>query len=237
MVSVSNSPVLWALGDADLHRLIDRSIPRRLAAREILHLAGASAERVHLLTRGVIKLTARDGQGRCTILGLAVPGDLVGDVAALDGGGQPLDAVAAVASELLSLDSIILLEALSRSPEAAMELATSLATRTRWLGESALERTSSEVPARMAGRLLWLAGLLGKTRGSTLEVELPLLQEDLGRLAGMSRESACKALRSFRAQGLLDYRGRRLKILRPDMLDRISCAGRQRPENDGCISL
>jgi CRP-like cAMP-binding protein len=51
-------------------------------------------------------------------------------------------------------------------------------------------------------------------------------QGDLGRLAGISRESTCKALRSFQSQGLLDYRGRRLRILRPDVLERIRCTGR-----------
>jgi CRP-like cAMP-binding protein len=96
----------------------------------------------------------------------------------------------------------------------------------RWLYATTLERTSSEVPARLAGRLLDLGDLLGRIHQGALEIDLPVAQGDLGRLAGISRESTCKALRSFKSQGLLDYRGRRLRILRPDALERIRCAGR-----------
>jgi len=220
------SPVLSALGEDELERIFERSVARKLATGEVLHLAGDPADRIHLLERGLVKLTARDGEGRDTILGLAVPGDLLGDVAALDGYGQPLDAVAARPSKLVSLDAEVFLRVLGRSAKASLELAATLAVRTRWMFDTALERSSTEVPGRMAGRLLWLAELLGQMRGTTIVLELPLRQGDLGRLAGMSRESACKTLRTFRSQGILDYQGQKLRILRPDALDRIRCAGR-----------
>ena len=102
------------------------------------------------------------------------------------------------------------------------------------MSDTAVERTSSEVPARLAGRLLDLADLLGTVRQGAVEMELPLAQGDLGRLAGMCRESACKTLRRFKSQGLLDYRGRRLRILRPDALERWSsrCKHRSRRGRD-----
>jgi CRP-like cAMP-binding protein len=71
-----------------------------------------------------------------------------------------------------------------------------------------------------------LAELLGRQRGDAIDVDLPFPQRDLGGLAGMCRESACKTLSRWKSEGTVDYQGRRLRILRPDVLYRIRCAGR-----------
>jgi CRP-like cAMP-binding protein len=174
----------------------------------------------------VIKLLARSGEGHATILCLARPGDVLGEISALDGGPQPHDAIAATRCVVLGLDTDLLLEVLGRDPAAGLAVARAMARRMRWLCEATLERSTGTVPARLAGRLLDLGALLGRSHGEAIDIDLPLAQEDLGRLAGMCRESTCKALRSFKRDGLLDYRGRRLRILRPDALERIRCQGR-----------
>ncbi len=220
------SSVLEALPLPARERLWERSVTRSLDPGEILYLAGADAERVHLVTEGLMKFTSSDGDGRDTILGLAVSGDLVGELAALDGLRQPFDVVAVTHCGVVGFDPEALISAVASTPAAAVALASVLAGRTRWISETAMERASGEVPARLAGRLLHLAELLGRVRGDTIEMDLPLGQGELGRLAGMCRESACKTLNSFKAQGLVDYRGRRLRILRPDALELIRCAGR-----------
>jgi CRP/FNR family transcriptional regulator, cyclic AMP receptor protein len=219
------SPLLSALDPRDRALLLDRAVPRRLKADEILFLSGDRARRVYLVLRGVLKLTARDAEGGETILGLAVPGDFVGDLAAIDDHPQPVDSVAATACELLGLDGDLFIDVVGRNPAATLTLSRILAARMRWMCDAALERASGEVPARLAGRLLDLAELLGRVRGGTVELELPLAQADLGRLAGMCRESACKTLRRFKAQGFLDYRGRRLRILEPEALRRVRTEG------------
>lgn len=223
------SPVLDRLCEPDRMRLIDRAVPRHLGPGERLYLAGDRARRAHLITSGLIKLVARDGEGKETILCLALTGEITGDTAAVDGLPQPLDAVAATHTDVLGFDADLFIEVLSRNPAAAMQLSLTMAERMRWICETALERTSSEVPARLAGRLLDLADILGHVTDGAVELELPLGQGDLGGLAGMCRESACKTLRRFKAEGLLDYRGRRLRILRPDVLHRIKCSGRRTP--------
>jgi CRP/FNR family transcriptional regulator, cyclic AMP receptor protein len=218
-------PLLAALSDQDRRLLLDRVVTRTLTRGERLYLAGDETGRAHILTSGVLKLSARDADGDETILLLAIEGEVVGEIAALDGLPQPLDAVAAVPSVTLGVDSGLLVGILERNPAAALLLARQMAQRMRWVGETALERTSSEVPARLAGRLIDLAELLGRMRGGVIEIDLPLPQHDLARMAGMCRESACKALRRFKEAGILDYKGRRVRIYRLESLERIKCAG------------
>jgi CRP-like cAMP-binding protein len=205
---------------------LDRAVPRHLRRGQTLYFAGERERRVHLLVNGVLKLSATNGSGSETILGLATPGDIVGDVAAIDQMPQPLDAIAATPCEVTGLDADLFIEVVSRNADAAVELATALATRMRWMCDTAMERSSSEITGRLAGRLLDLADMLGRVNDGAVEMEMPLAQGDLGQLAGMCRESACKTLRKFKADGVLDYRGRKLRILRPDVLERIRCAGR-----------
>jgi CRP-like cAMP-binding protein len=205
---------------------MDRGVMRTLEAGEILYLAGDRERRVHIVTSGVIKMTARDAQGAETILCLAVPGDVVGDIAALDELPQPLDAVAATECTVVGVDADLFVDVVSASPTAVLELGRALATRTRWVCDTALERTSSEVPARLAGRLLDLADLIGYVKQGTIEMELPLAQRDLGRLAGMCRESACKTMRRFKRHGMVDYEGRVVRILNPAELERVRSGGR-----------
>ncbi|MGH2737022.1 MAG: Crp/Fnr family transcriptional regulator [Actinomycetota bacterium] len=205
---------------------MERAVPRRLMPGECLYIAGDRGHRLHLVLRGALKLTGSAGAGSESILFLAVPGELVGDVAAVDGRHQPLDAVAAGQVVVLGLDAELFEAALARSAPAALELVRLMAGRIRWMSDATVDRATSAVPARLAGRLLDLADLLGRYEDDEVEIQLPLGQRDLGRLAGMCRESTCKTLRAFRSQGLVDYRGRRLRILRPDALRRIRCSGR-----------
>jgi CRP/FNR family cyclic AMP-dependent transcriptional regulator len=227
-MSLEVSPVLAALSPQDRALLAERSVRRRLDPGEILFLAGDRSSRIHVLCRGLLKLSARDGDGRETILGLAVPGDLVGELPTLDDLPQPLDAVASTASEVVGIDSDDLMRALVRHPHACLEVCRGLATRSRWFCETALERTSAEVPARLAGRLLDLADLVGRVDDGAIELGVEMPQTDLAGISGMCRESACKTLRKFRRGGMVEYHGRRLRILRPDLLERIRCGARAR---------
>jgi CRP/FNR family transcriptional regulator, cyclic AMP receptor protein len=226
------SAVLDAFRPRDRKRLIERGVFRRLVGGERLYLAGEHVRRAHLVCSGVVKMTAADGEGRETILGLGLAGDLIGEVAALDGRPQPLDAVALMRTTVLGFDSDLFARLLESNPAAGIELARALAQRTRWIIDTALERTSAELAARLAGRLLDLAELVGCVRNGAVELEVPLPQADLGGLAGMCRESANRTIQEFKKEGVVDYRGRRLRILRPDALERIRCAsgpGRTRP--------
>lgn len=221
-----SSLVLDRITPADRERLLSRAVERSLQRGDTLAFAGGRPERVHVLAAGVLKLVGRDADGNETILGLSLAGDVAGAVAAIDGKPQPYDYVAATPATALGLDAASFVEVLERNPRAALALTELLTARVRWLCDATLERTSADVPSRLAGRLLDLAEMLGRQRGSAIDVELPFPQRDLGGLAGMCRESACKTLSRWKSQGTVDYQGRRLRILRPDVLYRIRCAGR-----------
>ncbi|HEX2196912.1 MAG TPA: Crp/Fnr family transcriptional regulator [Actinomycetota bacterium] len=225
-MTTPRSIVLDPLPEAERERLLGRAVERTLRRGDVLAFAGEEAARVHVVTAGVLKLVGRDFDGNETILGLCLTGEVAGAVAALDGRTHPYDYVAATAVTVLGVDAELFRDVIARDPRACLALTTLLTARVRWLCDAALERTSAHVPSRLAGRLLDLAELLGRQRGAAIDVDLPFPQRDLGGLAGMCRESACKTLSRWKADGTVTYEGRKLRILRPDVLRRIRCAGR-----------
>ena len=225
----SVSPITEALTPAEADRLLKRAVHRTLASGERLYLGGERNARVHLLSSGALKLMASNPGGEETIVMVAVAGDVVGEVAAIDGLPQPLHAVAACPTEVMGIDAELFVEVVLGNPEAARCLLELEARRLRWAAEVTLERTAGEVPVRVAGRLLDLADVVGRIESGAIALDLPLAQADIGGLAGTCRESACKTLRRLKSRGVVDYGGKRLRILRPDVLERIRC-GRDRLE-------
>jgi CRP-like cAMP-binding protein len=225
-MSLDHSPFVAALPPREQQRLLDRAVPRVLERGDALYLTGDDERRVYLVEEGILKLACCDTEGRETTLALALPGDLVGESAACDGELQPLDVIALTPCRVIGVDGDLFIDVATRNASAALELARTLAARMRWIAATAGERTTNDVPSRLAGRLLDLAEMLGHMRSGTIEVDLPLTRTDVGQLAGMCRESASKTLSGWKRQGVLEHNGKTLRIFRPDALERIRCAGR-----------
>ena len=218
-------PFLASISATARTRLTEHAVPRRLGRGDVLYLAGDGRALIYLVTRGAIKLVGRDKRGTEAVLGVALPGDLVGAEAAIDDLPQPTDAIAAAPTSVLAFETARLKDAMKADARAAIAVATAVSTRLRWSYTSTLERSARDAPARLAARLLELAQAIGHPRGGAIEIDLPMARTDLAGLAGMCRESASKAMGALRREGVLEYRGRHIRIFRPDLLDRIRSEG------------
>jgi CRP-like cAMP-binding protein len=87
--------------------------------------------------------------------------------------------------------------------QATRELLIVIAERLREADRRRLEFTTLDTLARVATRLLELIERFGAPAPDGICLELPLVQEDLARWCGASRESTVKALRTLRGLGLV----------------------------------
>ncbi|MDQ3662066.1 MAG: Crp/Fnr family transcriptional regulator [Actinomycetota bacterium] len=212
------SALVEALSGSDTE-LFEQARSLTLLSGERLCVAGERDLGVCLVRSGMLKLVGNSASGRESIICLAFPGEIIGEVAAFDGRPQPLDVVAATRSEVVAIPSQALVRALLEVPGAAVAAGALMARRSRWMCDTAVERNIRYAPARLAGRLLGLAQHCGVEIGEPIEICLPLAQSDIGKLAGMCRESACRALKSFQEAGAIDYRRSQLSILNPQVLE------------------
>ncbi|MDQ3963210.1 MAG: Crp/Fnr family transcriptional regulator [Actinomycetota bacterium] len=225
-MDVAVVPLLSSLEPSAFERLMARSVTRSLPRGRVLFLSGEARARAHFVLDGSFFLLRRDPSGAESVNGFATRGRLLDEIGTVDGEPHTCDAIAASDAIVLGVDASALRDELDRSVPLAKELARQLEARLRWMTTAATERASCRVAGRVAGRLLDLASQLGEERGGVIEFDLPVQQEQLALLAGTTRESACKTMRALKDKGVLDYRGRRLRILRPDALDYLRCGER-----------
>jgi CRP-like cAMP-binding protein len=203
-----------------------RSRVRTLAPKEIVFFEGELRAHPSVILSGFLRLQRTAGDGTRAVLGLRGPGDLIGEMPALDGGPQPAEANALTGAEVLIIQVDAFERVISKNALACASVAAGIAQQLRWSYEACSDGINGVAKARVAGRILDAADVIGVVRDGAIEMAAPISQADLAGMAGVCRESATRVIGALRRDGAIAYSGRRLRILRPDMLERIKCAGR-----------
>jgi len=185
---------------------------RKFQRGQALFTEGDRAERVFLIERGWVTVTCTAPGGREIVLGLRGPGDMLGELSALD--GEPRSATAVTLSEVeaIVVSGSTLMRALD-DVAASHELIRMLAARLRDADRKRLEFAALDTLGRVAWRLLELSERFGHESEEGISIELPLSQEQLAAWCGASRESTVKALTSLRGLGYITT-GRRRVVIR-----------------------
>ena len=201
-----------------------KSADRRLRAGQDLFGLGDLCDAVYNLVSGWMFLYSLLEDGRRQILHFALPGAVLGFHPA--NGAMTTYGVQALTDAVVCVIPRKALESLSRrQPEIGLRLAWLIA-RDRSLAfdhltsvgrRSARERVAHlllELYVRYWGQ--WLGG-------GVEEMHLPLTQEHIGDATGLTFVHVNRVLRDLRAEGIVEFHYRRLRILDPDKL--IDAAG------------
>lgn len=180
---------------------------------------GDLAERVFVIERGWVVISCVAPGGREIVLGLCGPGELIGELSALDGQPRSASAIALDQVDAIVAPRSMLTRALSDAAT-ANELIRVLAVRLRDSDRKRLEFAALDTLGRVAWRLLELAGQFGEDSEDGIAVELPLSQEQLASWCGASREATVKALAALRTLGCVTTGRRTLRVLDLEALRR-----------------
>jgi CRP/FNR family transcriptional regulator, cyclic AMP receptor protein len=176
---------------------------RHFSRGELVFGEGDVAERLFVLDHGWVLIRSSGPDGRDVVLGLRGPGEVLGEMSVLDGKPRSASAVAAAESDVFVVPAAALHRLLETDHQATRELLIVIAERLREADRRRLEYTTRDTLARVAGRLLELTDRFGDPSADGIHLELPLVQEDLARWCGASRESTVKALRTLRGLGVV----------------------------------
>jgi CRP/FNR family transcriptional regulator, cyclic AMP receptor protein len=183
--------------------LCARGVLRHYERGDVLFSEGDVAERLFVLRHGWVLIRSCAADGRDVVLGLRGPGEVLGELSALDGKPRSATAVAAAEAEVVVTPAHVLRSTLEVDPAATRELLVLIADRLREADRRRLEYTTQNTLARVASRLLELTERFGEPVPEGIRSELPLVQEDLARWCGASREATVKALRTLRSLGIV----------------------------------
>jgi CRP-like cAMP-binding protein len=190
-----------------------------LRGRALMH-QGQAADEVLLLRTGQVKVYTTTASGREVVLAIRGPGELLGELAALDAQPRSASVMALEDGNALVLTAAAFRGFLAGHPAAAMAM---LGMLTRRLRDADTKRTgfaSQTTLGRVAERLLELADRFGVTEDRCVLIELRLSQEELAGWTGASLESVGRALATMRSLHWIETRRREIRIFDVEALRR-----------------
>jgi len=196
-----------------LHAAFRDGRRQRLRPGTILFSEGDRSGRVVLVLSGRLKVSSFSEDGRETILAFRGPGDLLGEVAAIDGREHSATVSVVEDGEVLVVPADRFLAALDREPRLALVLLRSIVGRLRAADRTRAEFTALDVVGRVAHRLTELAEEYGVTTSGGIRIDLSISQQELAGWVGSSREAVNKAIRQLEVRGLIVAERRHLTVL------------------------
>jgi CRP/FNR family transcriptional regulator, cyclic AMP receptor protein len=175
---------------------------------------------VLVLLSGRVKLSCATETGREALLGIREPGELIGEMSAIDGAVRSASATALEPVEVLSLSSAAFVGYLDRTPGVALVLVRMLNRRLRDADRKRIEFLAQDTVGRVCSRLVELADRFGEAGEGGTHIDLAITQEDLAGWTGSSREAVIRALRTLRELGWIATRRRGVTLLDVEMLRR-----------------
>ena len=204
LASLGRSPVLARFSLQGRERLARSGGWRSLAAGEVLFQAGDPGDAVYVVVEGEVEVRASTQGGRDVRLISLGPGDLVGEMAALDGGPRSADVAALRRSRLWRISRAAMLAALEAEPKAAVALVVELSARLRVADAAISDQAVLDLGGRLARLLLAEQGAGGL---------VALTQTEIGRRLGHSREKVNRKLHEWVREGWIDLAPAGVRVL------------------------
>jgi len=195
----------------------------RLGPGETVLREDSMADRVYVVCRGKVKLTASSADGKLLIVRIAGPGDVLGLTSLLNNVRHKVTAETLEICDLKAIGRAEFLAFLESSRDVGRSAAVSIA----WEYEGVLLTarrlaTSSSAAGKLATALLdW--GRMDAASGESMEFRMPLTHEELGSMTGLSRETVTRLLGKFRREGLVELDGERMVLRAPAKMESLYC--------------
>jgi CRP-like cAMP-binding protein len=210
---MSKCLVFQALAEEERQSLVARMRQRTFKSREPIFHIGAPGQSMLLILKGFVRVSLPGPKGKVVILADVGAGELIGEVALLDGKERSADAAALTNCTVAVLERRDVVAFLEKRPDICVKLLELMCARLRKSDERMSEIAFFELPARLAKVLL--------DRSSRLPggiAKLSLSQGELASMINASRENVNRCLRDWHRRGIVSIDERWISVLQPDTL-------------------
>lgn len=199
--SLNEIPLFSTLSPAQCEVLLERHLQSKHAPDQTFVLEQDWGESLFVLCSGMAKVRTYTSDGDEIVMSVLGPGDVFGEMAALEGGHRSADVVSLTPVVVVKLRANPFEALISKEPSFAMSFAKLMAQRLRDLNlRFAIQ--SSDATTRLLNSLAYLA--VRSTKDKQVTSAIPLLaQRELGLLAGLSRETTSRTLSKLKSKGTI----------------------------------
>jgi CRP/FNR family cyclic AMP-dependent transcriptional regulator len=213
---------LGSLPPSAAAELVAESSRRRFESGQPLLREGGTDTHVILLLSGFVKVTTAV-EGYETLLGIRMPGEVVGEIGALT--GEPRNATVTACGRVTAgiLSQARFEGFLGRRPDAARLIAAAVARQLRWANRRRSDFAAFPAHIRLARLLSEIAEVCGRERpDGSVELTVPLSQPELAAMIAIGQATVQKAMRDLREAGLITTGYRRILLLDPVRLAKLA---------------
>lgn len=188
----------------------------------VMYAEGEPSTHVFVILVGWVKVNTVTRGGDEMLLALRGDGEIVGEVAGGTTGLREatIRAIGTVRTLIVAYDRFTAF--LDANPGAAHAFRRVVTQRFQDADTSLRRHAVTTGAQRLAGLLLELAMRYGSDAGDTIDVAIPLSQEELASLAGTSRATVIRAFGAWRKRGIIRTERRRITITDPQALRQIA---------------
>lgn len=184
----------------------------RVRAGDVVFREGDPAGAVYGVLAGRVRIEVTTPSGGRLVLGVKEPGDLLGELGALDGSARSATAVAIEDVRLVQASVDAFLRALEEEPGLAVDLLRRMSQDLRHAIGRTTARNSADTTQRLAMLLCDLSQRYGEVNGTGIDIDLALTQDDVAGWIGATREATARSLRTLRDRGCVSTGRRRIGV-------------------------
>jgi CRP/FNR family cyclic AMP-dependent transcriptional regulator len=199
-----SSPIFRGVAEDVLTEVAGLCRNRTYRRGESVFKEGTPGTKLYGVIAGRLLITTTSDKGLELHLNVVEPGEIVGEIAFLDGGTRTATGRAAETTTCFEVDRGSFFKLLERSPQLSTHLLQLVCQRVRWMTKLAADSAFLSVPERLAVRLRDLARPVERTADGRSELsaaEVRISQADLAQFLGVSRQVVNGYLRAWEREG------------------------------------
>ena len=204
-------PLFASLAEDELDQILDRHRESAHQADQVIVMEQDWGESLFLLCDGLAKVRTYTADGDEVVMSLLGPGDVFGEMAALEGETRSADVVALTPVRLIKLRVKPFASLLGSHPGLSLALAHLEASRLRDLNRR-FSLQAADATTRLLDTLAYLARRSSPANDPQAPIP-PLAQLEIALIAGLARETASRTLSKLRTRGTVGEKDGRLRLM------------------------
>ena len=204
------------LSDSELKSIQELCKTRKYPKNSMIILEEEMGDVVFIVMSGTVKITRVNDEGKEVILAMLGSGEVFGEMAILDGESRSANVLAQENCILVVISSEDFIRILKSNFKVSFGLMSELAKKIRKSDLQIEALSLSDAEHRIGVSILSLAEDMGVIRNGKVTIQNLPFQQDIANMAGTSRETVSRVMKTFEDRNLILKEGHTVII--PDYL-------------------
>tara|TARA_Y100000996_G_scaffold214475_1_gene168350 strand:+ start:215 stop:892 length:678 start_codon:yes stop_codon:yes gene_type:complete len=213
---LSTVSIFSDLNQETLEKVKSITTERKYPKGSMIILEEEYGDKLFIVKEGTVKITRVNDEGKEVILALLGSSEIFGEMAILDGESRSANVLAQENCNLIVVSSEDFIEILKSNFKVSFALMSELAKKIRKSDLQIEALSLSDAEHRIGVSILSLAEDMGVIRNGKVTIQNLPFQQDIANMAGTSRETVSRVMKTFEDRNLILKEGHTVVI--PDYL-------------------